>query len=63
MKTPLIVTHPSPLLHGGLRRIFAKSRFGPVVVAPELSEALESQMRSFDSSIWLIGASRYNFGD
>ena len=60
MKTPLIVTHPSTLLHDGLRQIFAKSQFGPVFIAPKLSEELESQMRSFESCIWLIGAGRYN---
>ena len=61
MKTPLIVTHPSTLLHDGLRRIFAKSHFGPLFIAPNLSEELESQMRSFDTCIWLVGVSRYDF--
>jgi two-component system, NarL family, nitrate/nitrite response regulator NarL len=60
MKTPLIVTHPSTLIHDGLRRIFAKSQFGPLFIAAKLNEELESQMRSFDSCIWLVGASRYD---
>jgi two-component system, NarL family, nitrate/nitrite response regulator NarL len=60
MKTPLIVTHGSSLLHGGLRRIFAKSQFGPLFIAPKLSEELESKMRSFESCIWLVGVTRYD---
>ncbi len=60
MKTPLIVTHPSTLLHDGLRRLFAKSQFGPLVIAPALSEALESQMRSSETCIWLMGASQFD---
>ena len=60
MRTPLIVTHPSTLLHGGLRHAFAKSLFGPLFVAPELSEELESQMRSFENCIWLVGVRRYD---
>ena len=60
MKTPLVVTHPSTLLHGGLRRIFTKSQFGPLFIAPKLSEELEGQMRSFKSCLWLIGVRRYN---
>ena len=60
MRTPLIVTHPSTLLQDGLRQAFTKSLFRPLFIAPELSEKLESQMRSFESCIWLIGVSRYD---
>ena len=60
MRIPLIVTHPSTLLHGGLRRLFTKSQFGPLFIAPKLSEELEDQMRSFESCIWLIGVRRYD---
>jgi two-component system, NarL family, nitrate/nitrite response regulator NarL len=60
MKTPLFVTHPSTLLHDGLRRLFAKSQFGPLFIASDLSEESESKMRSFDSCMWLVGVSRYD---
>jgi len=60
MRTPLIVTHPSTLLHDGLRRLFAKSQFGPVVIAPALNEELESQMGSSESCIWLMGVNRFD---
>jgi two-component system nitrate/nitrite response regulator NarL len=60
MRIPLIVTHPSTLLHAGLRRAFTKSLFGPLFIAPELSEKLESQMRSLESCIWLIGVRLYD---
>ncbi len=46
MRTPLIVTHPSTLLHDGLRRLFTKSQFAPVAIAPALNEDLERQMGS-----------------
>jgi two-component system nitrate/nitrite response regulator NarL len=60
MKTPLIITHPSTLLHGGLRHALTKSLFGPLFIAPTLSEELESQMQSFGTCIWLIGVGRYD---
>src|SRR3954451_7754846 len=60
MRTPLIVTHPSTLLHDGLRRLFTKSQFGPVAIAPALNDELESQMASTESCIWLMGVSRFD---
>ena len=60
MRTPLIVTHPSTLLHDGLRRLFTKSQFGPVAIAPALNDELESQMGSSESCIWLMGVSRFD---
>ena len=60
MRTPLIVTHPSTLLHDGLRRLFAKSQFGPVAITPALNEELESQMDLTESCIWLMGVSRFD---
>jgi two-component system, NarL family, nitrate/nitrite response regulator NarL len=60
MKTPLIVTHASTLLHGGLSHIFAKSQFGPLFIAPKLSDELENKMRSFESCLWLVGVTRYD---
>ena len=50
MRTPLIVTHPSTLLHDGLRRLFTKSQFGPVAIAPALNDELESQMGSAEAA-------------
>ena len=35
-------------------------QFGPLFIVPELSEQLESRMRSFENCIWLIGVSRYD---
>jgi len=60
MRTPLIVTHPSTLLHDGLRRLFTKSQFGPVAISPALNEDLERQMGSSESCIWLMGVSRFD---
>lgn len=60
MKTPLIVTHPATLLHDGLRQTFAKSQFGPLSIASNLSDELESQMRASESCMWLIGVQRYD---
>src|SRR4029079_18038156 len=60
MRTSLIVTHPSTLLHDGLRRLFTKSQFGPVAIAPALNDELESQMGSSESCIWLMGVSRFD---
>ena len=60
MRIPLVVTQRSTLLHCGLREAFTKSAFAPLFIAPELSEKLESQMRSFETCIWLIGVRRYD---
>jgi two-component system nitrate/nitrite response regulator NarL len=60
MKTPLIVTHPSTLLHDGLRCLLAKSQFGPLCIAPALNEELESQMGSFETCLWLMGLSHFD---
>ena len=60
MRTPLIVTHPSTLLHDGLRRLFTKSQFGPLAIATALNDELESQMGSSESCIWLMGVSRFD---
>ena len=60
MRIPLIVTHPSTLMHGGLRSVFTKSQFGPLFIAPELSEELERQIGSSENCIWLLGVGRYD---
>jgi two-component system nitrate/nitrite response regulator NarL len=52
---PIIVTHPSPLLHSGLRQLFAKSRFRPVRVATTLTQDLETYLVSLEGAIWLTG--------
>ena len=58
MSLPIIVTHPSPLLHKGLRQLLVKSRFRPVRVATTLTEDLETYLVSRESAIWLTGIER-----
>ena len=55
MTLPIVVTHPSTLLHNGLRQIFAKSSFRPVRIATALTEDLERHLHSLNSGVWLIG--------
>jgi two-component system nitrate/nitrite response regulator NarL len=55
MSLPIIVTHPSPLLHSGLRQLFARSRFRPVRVATTLTQDLETYLVSLEGAIWLTG--------
>src|SRR5262245_65917923 len=55
MSLPIVVTHPSPLLHDGLRQLFAKSRFRPVRVATTLTQDLETYLISVEGAIWLTG--------
>ena len=58
MSLPIIVTHPSPLLHKGLRQLLVKSRFRPVRVATTLTQDLETYLVSLESAIWLTGIER-----
>ena len=58
MSLPIIVTHPSPLLHKGLRQLLVKSRFRPVRVATTLTQDLETYLVSRESAIWLTGIER-----
>jgi two-component system nitrate/nitrite response regulator NarL len=55
MSLPIIVTHPSPLLHKGLRQLLLKSRFRPVRVATTLTPDLETYLVSSKGAIWLMG--------
>ena len=57
MSLPIIVTHPSPLLHEGLHQ-FLKSRFRPVRVATTLTGDLETYLVSLEGAIWLTGIER-----
>ncbi len=58
MSLPIIVTHPSPLLHKGLRQLLVKSRFRPVRVATTLTQDLETYLVSLEGAIWLTGIER-----
>ena len=58
MSVPIIVTHPSPLLHKGLRQLLVTSRFRPVRVATTLTQDLETYLVSLESAIWLAGIER-----
>jgi DNA-binding NarL/FixJ family response regulator len=58
MSLPIIVTHPSPLLHNGLRQLFAKSHFRPVRVATTLTGDLETYLTSLEGAVWLTGIER-----
>lgn len=55
MSVPVVVTHPSPLLHNGLRELFAKSSFRPLRVATTLTPTLETYLISLQSAVWLTG--------
>jgi two-component system nitrate/nitrite response regulator NarL len=57
MSLPIIVTHPSPLLHKGLHQIL-RSRFRPVRVATTLTQDLETYLVSREGAIWLTGIER-----
>ena len=58
MSFPIVVTHPSPLLHNGLRQLLAKSRFRPVRIATTLTEDLETYLVSLEGAVWLAGVER-----
>jgi len=58
MSLPIVVTHPSPLLHKGLRELLVKSRFRPVRVATTLTQDLETYLVSSKAAIWLMGIER-----
>ena len=58
MSLPIIVTHPSPLLHKGLRQLLLKSRFRPVRVATTLTGDLETYLTSLEGAVWLTGIER-----
>jgi DNA-binding NarL/FixJ family response regulator len=55
MSLPIVVTHPSVLLHNGLRRLFAKSRFRPIKIATSLTQELQDYLGSLESGVWLTG--------
>ena len=58
MSLPIVVTHPSSLLHSGLRQLLAKSRFRPVRITATLTEDLETYLKSLESAVWLVGVER-----
>ena len=58
MSLPIVVTHPSSLLHDGLRQLFSKSRFRPFRIAAVFSEELESYLKSQESCVWLTGVDK-----
>ena len=58
MSLPIVVTHPSTLIHNGLRQLFTKSRFRPVRIATSLTEELESFLASGESCVWLTGVDK-----
>jgi two-component system nitrate/nitrite response regulator NarL len=58
MSLPIVVTHPSTLIHNGLRQLFTKSRFRPVRIATSLTEELESYLGSGESCVWLTGVDK-----
>ena len=58
MSLPIVVTHPSTLIHNGLRQLFTKSRFRPVRIATSLTEELESFLTSGESCVWLTGVDK-----
>ena len=58
MSLPIIVTHPSPLIHKGLCQLLMRSRFRPVRVATTLTQDLETYLFSLEGAIWLTGIER-----
>ena len=58
MSFPIVVTHPSTLLHKGLHQLLAKSRFRPVRIATTLTDDLETYLTSLESAVWLTGIER-----
>ncbi len=58
MSFPIVVTHPSLLLHNGLHQLLAKSRFRPVRIATTLTDDLETYLTSLESAVWLTGIER-----
>jgi two-component system, NarL family, nitrate/nitrite response regulator NarL len=56
MSLPIVATHPSPLLHDGLRHLLAKSRFRPIRIATTLTDDLETYLISLEEgALWLTG--------
>ena len=53
--TPLVVTHPCPLVRDALRRILTKSRFRPVRILSTLDGGAEYCLGSAGICIWLLG--------
>ena len=60
MSTPLIVTHPCTLLHEGLRHTLRQSTFRPVRILSAFSDAAETEIRSAQGCVWLMGVEKYN---
>ena len=58
MSLPIVVTHPSSLLHKGLHQLLAKSRFRPMRIATTLTDDLETYLTSLESAVWLTGIER-----
>ena len=42
--SPIVVTHPSPLLYNGLRQLLRRSHFRPVGIATILTDDLETYL-------------------
>jgi DNA-binding NarL/FixJ family response regulator len=57
MRSPIVVTHPSPLLHSGLHQLLVKS-FRPVRIATALTDDLEAYLVSLESAVWVMGVER-----
>ena len=60
MSTPLIVTHPCTLLHEGLRHRLRHSTFRPVRILAAFSDEAETEIRSAQGCVWLVGVEKYN---
>ena len=58
MSFPIVVTHPSSLLHKGLHQLLAKSHFRPVRIATTLTDDLETYLVSLEGAVWLTGIER-----
>ena len=60
MSTPLIATHPCTLLHEGLRHTLRQSTFRPVRILSAFSDEVETDIRSAQGCVWLVGVEKYN---
>jgi two-component system nitrate/nitrite response regulator NarL len=58
MSLPIVVTHPSSLLHNGLRQLLRRSHFRPVRIATTLTDDLQTYLISLQSAVWLTGIER-----
>ena len=60
VSTPLIVTHPCTLLHEGLRHTLRQSTLRPVRILSAFSDEVETDIRSAQGYVWLVGVEKYN---